>query len=205
METLALPVPGLSARLCALPLPLEVRAEYASWLPAKWQNAVEKRKAQAIGARWCAIAAARAVNVELTALPLDEAGCPIWPNGLVGSLSHCERKAVAVVSRTLKNLGVDVEELFDQSKVELLSDTVLTPQEKRSLSADSELARWQLSAIFSLKEAAYKALFPELRVFVDFHQLEVDPDQFHITHESGLRLQGYVSQQDGHVISVAYR
>ncbi len=205
METLVLPVAGVSARLCALPLPLEVRAEYARWLPDKWQNAVEKRKAQAIGARWCAVAAARGVSVELTALPLDEAGCPIWPAGLVGSLSHCESKAVAVVSTTLKNLGVDVEELFDQSKVELLSDTVLTPREKHSLSADADLARWQLTTIFSLKEAAYKALFPELRVFIDFHQLEVDLDQLHITHESGHRLQGHVSQQVGHVISVVYR
>jgi enterobactin synthetase component D len=205
METLVLPVTGLCARLCALPLPLEVRAEYASWLPAKWQHAVEKRKVQAIGARWCAAEAARALKMELTALPLDEAGCPIWPKGLVGSLSHSEKKAVAVVSTTLRNLGVDVEELFDQSKVDLLSDTVLTAKEKRSLSADAELARWQLSAIFSLKEAAYKALFPELRVFIEFHQLEVDLNQFHITHESGHRLQGLVSQQDGHVISIAYR
>ena len=200
-----LPVAGLSARLCVLPLPHEVRAEYASWLPLKWQLAVEKRKAQAIAARWCAAVAARALKIELTALPLDEAGCPVWPEGMVGSLSHSERKAVAVVSTTFQKLGVDVEELFDQSKVELLSDTVLTGKEKRSLSADAELARWQVSAIFSLKEAAYKALFPELRVFIDFHQLEVDLTQLQITHESGHRLLGHVSQQDGHVISIAYR
>jgi 4'-phosphopantetheinyl transferase EntD len=205
METLAIALAGVSARVCALPLSAQVQAEYASWLPAKWNNAVEKRKAQAIGARWCAAVAARALKIELTAVTLDEAGCPQWPVGLVGSLSHSDSKAVAVVSTTLRNLGVDVEELFDHRKVELLSDTVLTPDEKKRLSADAEQARWQLTTIFSLKEAAYKALFPELRVFIDFHQLEVDLAQFLITHESGLQLHGHVTQHDAHVISVVYR
>lgn len=204
MKTLALPIPGMSARSCELPLPEKVRTEFASWLPLKWQNAVEKRKAQSIGARWCAAQAALELGVKLSAVPLDDAGLPQWPAGLVGSLAHSDNLAVAVLSKTHSCLGVDVEELFDEKKVELLGDTILTKKEKQNLSSELMQLRWELTTIFSLKEAAYKALFPELRSFIDFPQLEVDLSQQLITHEGGRKLRTFVMQQGPHVISIAY-
>lgn len=129
---------------------------------------------------------------------------PLWPAGVIGSLAHSDTLAIAVLSRTQQYLGVDVEDLFDEKKVELLLDTVLTKNEKQNLSADVFQQRWQLTMIFSLKEAAYKALYPELKAFIDFHQFEVDLSLQLITYESGRVLRTYVSREDAHVISVVY-
>ena len=204
MKPLLLPLTGTSARSCELPLPPEVRREFDQWLPAKWLHAVEKRKTQSLGARWCAVEAARELGIALTELPLDAAGMPVWPAGVVGSLAHTDRLAVAVLSLAHRCIGVDVEELFDEKKLELLRDTILTPRELKNLATDRARQCWQLTAIFSLKEAAYKALFPELRVFIDFPQLEVDLTHHVVTHESGRVLKAFLEQDSSHVISVVY-
>jgi|GEM_PF-5897233 len=204
MRTLALPVPGLVARICELPLSDEVRAAYAEWLPVRWQNAVEKRKSQSIGARWCAAVAAEELGMKLSEVLLDEAGMPLWPAGVVGSLAHSDNQAVAVLSRTHRNLGVDVEDLFDEKKIELLRDTILTEREKNNLSTDLREQCWQMTSIFALKEAAYKALYPELRSFIDFPQLDVDLTRLEITHESGKVLRGLVLRETSYVISITY-
>lgn len=204
MKALLLPLAGTSARSCELPLPPEVRRAFDHWLPAKWSKAVEKRKAQSLGARWCAVEAARELGVTLSEIRLDDAGMPLWPAGMVGSLAHTDACAVAVLSLAHRCIGVDVEELFDEKKCELLRATILTARELRNLSTDPAQQCRELTAIFGLKEAAYKALFPELRVFIDFPQLDVDLTHLRVTHESGRVLEGHLVYEGINVISVAY-
>ena len=142
--------------------------------------------------------------MKLSEVLLDEAGMPLWPAGVVGSLAHSDNQAVAVLSRTHRNLGVDVEDLFDEKKIELLRDTILTEREKNNLSTDLREQCWQMTSIFALKEAAYKALYPELRSFIDFPQLDVDLTRLEITHESGKVLRGLVLRETSYVISITY-
>lgn len=204
MRALELSISGLSARVCELPLPKEVQERFASWLPLKWQSAVEKRKSQSLGARWCAQEAALGLGITLSQLPLDEAGAPQWPEGVVGSLAHSETLAVAVVSANHRCVGVDVEELFDEKKLLLLSDTILTSREKQSLSADVFERCWELTSIFGLKEAAYKALYPEFKTFIDFPELEVDLLTLQVSHQSGRKLKAHLVRGMDHVISIVY-
>jgi 4'-phosphopantetheinyl transferase EntD len=104
------------------------------------------------------------------ALPKGPTGAPIWPAGVVGSLAHDSRVAVAAVGlqRNVRALGIDVEPA-ESLPAELL-DLVATPRERSALSNDPCAAR----LLFVAKEAVYKALNPLDHTFLDHQDVEVD-------------------------------
>jgi 4'-phosphopantetheinyl transferase EntD len=117
---------------------------------------------------------ARALLAQLgyanAAIPKGEAGEPIWPAGISGSLAHDDRIAVAAVSlqRDFRAIGIDVEPAVPLAP-EML-ELIATPQELRRI-ADEPL-RGKL--LFAAKEAVYKAVYPLDRVFLEFRDIEVD-------------------------------
>ena len=110
---------------------------------------------------------------------------PLWPENIIGSISHSDNYcavAVAPVS-VLTSLGLDVEpyEGLDPE----VADVVLTERELASTAqSDRELVKAGCTAmgarahklIFSIKEAAYKCCYPQVRAFIDFKQCEVTLD-----------------------------
>jgi len=122
--------------------------------------------------------AARRVARELMAsmgladlpIPRSTFGAPIWPAGVVGSMAHDNRIAVAAVGlrRNLDAVGIDIEpvELLSQDMLELIA----TPRERRTI-ADNLLGT---KLLFAIKEAVYKAAYPLDNEFLDFHDIEVD-------------------------------
>jgi 4'-phosphopantetheinyl transferase EntD len=102
---------------------------------------------------------------------------PIWPTGVVGSISHKDDLCVVVVSRERdrSGLGVDVEQ--DQPPKPGLERMVCTPAERHWLEAvDSAEAGRRCRAIFAAKEAVYKAFFPRLREVWGFQDVELEID-----------------------------
>ena len=98
-------------------------------------------------------------------------GAPIWPAGVVGSMAHDDRIAVAVVGlrrRDLDAVGIDIEPAapLPPDMLELIA----TPRERRAI-ADNPLGA---KLLFAIKEAAYKATYPLDHEFLDFHDIEVD-------------------------------
>jgi 4'-phosphopantetheinyl transferase EntD len=104
------------------------------------------------------------------ALPRGVAGAPIWPTGIVGSLSHDARVAIAAVgrSRDVGAIGIDVEPA-ECLPSELL-DMVATPQERLKIGDDPYRGR----LLFVAKEAVYKAVYPLDRMFLEHHDVEID-------------------------------
>ena len=104
------------------------------------------------------------------AVPRGPSGEPIWPAGVTGSMAHDDTVAVAAVGaqRDLGTIGIDVDaaEPLPQEMLEL----VATPQELRGI-ADEPLHG---KLLFAAKEAVYKAVYPLDRVFLEFHDIEVD-------------------------------
>jgi 4'-phosphopantetheinyl transferase EntD len=97
-------------------------------------------------------------------------GAPIWPAGLIGSMAHDDRIAVAAVGlqRDFIGVGIDVE-----PAVPLPADVlalVATPRELRAIAGDP--LGGQL--LFAAKEAVYKAVHPLDHVFLEFHDIETD-------------------------------
>jgi 4'-phosphopantetheinyl transferase EntD len=106
-----------------------------------------------------------------TALPKSTSGAPIWPQGIVGSLAHDSRFAIAAVGRRhdVAALGIDIEPA-ESLPFEL--DLIATPRERLSISSYRHIGR----LLFSAKEAVYKAVHPLDNVFLEHHDVEIDFD-----------------------------
>ncbi len=103
-------------------------------------------------------------------VPRAASGAPVWPAGVVGSLAHDARVAVAVVAmlRDIRALGIDVEPA-ERLPPELLH-LVATPDERLNMGDDPFYGR----LLFAAKEAVYKAVYPLDQTFLDHHDVHVD-------------------------------
>jgi len=104
------------------------------------------------------------------ALPKAASGAPIWPAGIVGSLAHDSRLAVAAVAsrRDVRALGIDVEPA--ESLPADLLDLVATPEERLRLGDEPYAGR----LLFVAKEAVYKAVHPLDHNFLDHQDIQID-------------------------------
>ena len=131
-------------------------------------RAVPKRRNEYATARWLAHHAlcilGRPVN-DLLSGPSRE---PLWPAGTIGSIAHSDCQAAVVVSRDQQLLGVDIDLEQRDRLDEKLIPKILTRREC------DELGAVDPTLLFSAKEAVYKLLFPIVREYVGFHDVEVD-------------------------------
>jgi 4'-phosphopantetheinyl transferase EntD len=131
--------------------------------------AIERRRSS--GAARC-VARELMNSMGFAGLPiLRSTSCaPIWPAGVVGSMAHDDRIAVAAVGlrRDLDAVGIDIEPAgpLPPDMLELIA----TPKERRSI-ADNPL--WG-KLLFSIKEAVYKAAYLLDHEFLDFYDIEVN-------------------------------
>ena len=124
--------------------------------------------------------AARAAMVKLglppVPLPRGNHGEPVWPAGVVGSISHTREICGCVVALAGEHpsIGMDIEEI--ERVTPLVSRRVMTAKEQARLEALTyrELQE-RLALTFSAKEAYFKFQYPLTRRFVGFLQVELEP------------------------------
>ncbi len=160
--------------LCvALRIPEDARAMFES-LPVEERVIAasfgEKRRRTFAAGRTVLRHALHQLGVDLSKpLLRDDRGAPVLPDGMLGSLSHKETIACALVAKALPRLhiGVDTERL-GAVKAEHAS-LVLTNAEKKRITTprDRTLA-------LSLKESLYKALDPFVHRYVGFKEVAVE-------------------------------
>jgi 4'-phosphopantetheinyl transferase EntD len=140
------------------------------WPGEAMPHAVPHRLAEFRAGRLAARRAMQHLAVAPCAIPIGDDRAPIWPAGLVGSISHCDGACMAVVSRAgiWRGLGLDIEP--DRALQPELWPTVLRPEEMRFCQANPDAAL----AIFVAKEAAYKAQYPRSLTLFDFQTLRID-------------------------------
>lgn len=144
-------------------------AAFAARLPVALQNAVPRRRNEFLAGRYCAVRAlARAGCMDAAWPARRDDGLPAWPAGWLGSISHTADGALAAVARcsACTALGVDVERIMSANQVEAVRSLVAMPGELERLTGLTPAQA--LTLLFSAKEALYKALYPQLRRFVDF-------------------------------------
>lgn len=135
------------------------------------KNALDKRRSEFAAGRYCARTALETAGTTNQAILKAQSGCPIWPDGFVGSISHTDRFATALIAPTVHyaGLGIDIE--HNSALKSELHSFVLTPLEKNKLLTQPTVKntpRCKLS--FVIKETIYKAVFPFVRCFFDFQQ-----------------------------------
>ncbi|MCQ0025028.1 4'-phosphopantetheinyl transferase superfamily protein [Streptomyces somaliensis DSM 40738] len=138
-------------------------------------RAVDKRRREFTTARWCARRALAGLGVGPVPVPRGERGAPVWPDRIVGSLTHCQGYRAAAVARDadLRSLGIDAEDHLP------LPDGVLglvaSEAERAHLAALARLhpgVHWD-RLLFSAKESVYKAWFPLTRRWLGHEEAEL--------------------------------
>ncbi|CAI2936464.1 4'-phosphopantetheinyl transferase family protein [Aminobacter niigataensis] len=141
-------------------------------------RATESRRREFAAGRSLARQAMASLGVPQAAIPAASDRAPVWPAGIVGSISHCSGWCVAAVARESQDcsaLGIDVEPATPL-ETDLL-DTICDDDELRWLARQAEPGRGLLAkAIFSAKESVYKAQYPLSRQIIDFHAVSVALD-----------------------------
>jgi enterobactin synthetase component D len=137
---------------------------------------VAKRQTEFLAGRLCA----RQALQQLTGTPAVPAvgadRAPCWPAGVVGSISHGDGWAAALVATQAdwRGLGLDIERLMSTERAARLQASILTPAELARL-AEYPAAQqaWLVSLTFSLKESLFKALYPLVQQQFYFQDAEL--------------------------------
>jgi 4'-phosphopantetheinyl transferase EntD len=131
---------------------------------------VAARKLEYAHGRTCARAALQLLEVKASAIPTGENREPLWPAGIVGSISHTSTAAAAVAANEtrLAGLGLDMEtaEPLSADLVEMIC------RRDEDITGDG----MQAKLLFSIKEAIYKCIYPGIQAFVDFQEMKVTLD-----------------------------
>ncbi len=138
-------------------------------------KAVPKRRAEFSCGRVFARSAMKSFGAGDDALLTGKDGVPIWPPGLVGSISHTHRYCAVAVARKaqIAAIGIDVEEAqrFPSDLARYVLSARETEANLHQLLDQQRLER--MAIIFSAKESFYKCLFPLGGAPLAFHNVEI--------------------------------
>jgi enterobactin synthetase component D len=166
-------IQGVQAFGATLPMNSQLENSFSNWLPAEMKNVALVRKQEYIAGRFCAFQAAKMAGFDLTELPTAVTREPVWPLGVIGSITHSRQMAISCVSLSNKfsSLGIDAEELMKSSLGTEVENTIASVEELALVKKDE--SQKGITVLFSAKEALYKALFPLARTFIDFKEVKL--------------------------------
>ena len=171
-------------------------------------RAVVSRKHAYSTGRYLAKRALGELGVSVSSIPTHPSRRPVWPHGVVGSITHSRRYAIAVLclGTAIAGVGVDLE--LAGRVTGKIAETTMTESERAASATDWPPSPY--TANFSAKEAVFKAVNPIIGLMVGFQEVEVrwleaewgfraeyvGPDRQNAVLDAG---RGAVFAFDGHV------
>jgi 4'-phosphopantetheinyl transferase EntD len=151
---------------------------------------VDARRREFTSARTCARRALARLGLSSVPILPGPNREPLWPGGVVGSITHCAGYCAAAVASNsvLSTLGIDAE--VHDALPEEVRNVVLLEEERcwlRTRRTDS--IHWD-RVLFSAKESLYKAWFPMTGRWLDFTEALVTVDLSQGTLHAELCLPG---------------
>ena len=166
------PFPG-----CALAVRRQSQLDSSALLPEEASllsgKAVQKRRTEFALGRAAAREALAGLGFPEPLPVLRGAGRePRWPEGVVGSITHCGELAIAVAAKQegVKSIGIDLEDV--ERITEEIVDVVANAAERRWVFGGED-SKTRLAMLFSAKESVYKTIYPLEHRFFDFHAVEL--------------------------------
>jgi enterobactin synthetase component D len=155
----------------ALPLSAEARSR----LPQALRHATQKRQREFLAGRWCAKQALQGLGAGSTHVAMAEDRAPIWPDGVVGSITHTgDFAAVAVAwAADIAGLGIDSEHIIDASAAGDIAEICMVNEATLFKPAHGRSFCEFCTFVFSAKEAVFKCLFPLTRKFLEFSDVRI--------------------------------
>lgn len=141
---------------------------------------------------------------------------PMWPQGIVGSISHSRTYAAAAVARRsdgLRAIGLDIEEATPLAG-DLVAEVCVTAERLWLATQPAHRQGQFAKAIFCAKEAAYKCQYPLSRCLFGFDalQIELSADLSRFTalfladarpFAAGDIIEGRLWMADGHYVALS--
>ncbi len=166
---------GLAWHSCEVPSPeaQSLRPQFDR-LMTRW---VPKRQHEFLAGRWCVQQCYAHLGIAANLPGINRDRSPAWPDGVRGSISHCDTLALAVVARDtdVSLVGVDVESIAAMAQADRALDSSIAHQAEiirlKNFGCDHEQA---MTLLFSAKESLYKALYPKVGRYFDYLDAEVD-------------------------------
>lgn len=138
-------------------------------------RAFASRRAEFTTGRYCARTALARLGVASAAIPRGKRGEPVWPENVVGSITHSGSYRAAAVARAtdLASIGIDAEP--NKPLPDGVLERISLPGERArlgALSAVNPAVGWD-RLLFSAKESVYKAWYPLVGSMLAFGSADV--------------------------------
>jgi 4'-phosphopantetheinyl transferase EntD len=169
----ALLPPGVASAVRDPGEPIELHPEEAPFVA----RAVEKRQREFASGRACARLAMAELGLPPHAIPSGPRREPLWPTGVVGSVTHTAGFCAAAVSRRAAYAGIGIDAEPDGPLAEAVAARVCVPDELERASALGLDPATLAHVLFSAKEAVYKCQFPESGTYLGFHDVRLELDE----------------------------
>jgi 4'-phosphopantetheinyl transferase EntD len=142
---------------------------------ARVARAVPKRRREYATVRVCARTALSRLGYAPAPLLSTKRGAPLWPAGVVGSMTHCDGYRAAAVARgtTAASIGIDAEPNGPLPAGVL--DQIALPAERDrlgGLAARHPSTHWD-RLLFSAKESVFKTWYPLTGRELDFCEADL--------------------------------
>ncbi|WP_420167318.1 4'-phosphopantetheinyl transferase family protein [Streptomyces violaceoruber] len=143
-------------------------------------RSVAKRRNDFATARACARRAMAGLGLPPVAVLHGHRGKPLWPEGIVGSLTHCHGYRAAALAREqdVLSLGIDAEP--HAPLPEGVRELVTLPAERERIGPQAEEGSGALHwdrVLFSAKESVFKTWYPVTGVELDFVEADLTMQQ----------------------------
>jgi enterobactin synthetase component D len=119
--------------------------------------------------RTCARRALAAIGLAPRPIPVGEGRRPLWPEGVVGSITHAGGWAVAVVGRSGRFVGLGVDIELDGAVGDEELSVLATAAERRRLEAHAEadVRATTATVVHGAKECVHKVVHPATGVALE--------------------------------------
>lgn len=138
-------------------------------------RAADERRREFTTVRSCARTALAKLGLPPAPILRGKDGAPIWPAGVVGSMTHCRdyRAAVVALASAICSVGVDAEP--NEPLPPDVIDVVAHDHERAWISclqATRPEVSWD-TLLFSAKESVFKTWYPLNCRWLDFNQISI--------------------------------
>lgn len=136
---------------------------------ARWTR---RRQSEFLAGRSAARVALMATFGQSPDVPIGPMREPVWPGGVVGSITHGSTLAAAVVAPLthVSGIGIDVEQVIGTDALAAVAAMVVNDDERAFLasSAPGLAESVLLTIVFSAKESLFKAVFHVVQRWFEF-------------------------------------
>ena len=141
-------------------------------------HSVPRRRLEFATGRDCARRAMAALRHAKASIPRVQDRAPIWPDDLVGSITHTDDWTAAAVARRDQGfvaIGIDLEPA--EALPSDLWASICAPEEQAKLTVIRGMTPGLAARlVFCMKEAAFKCQYPLSRAMLEFADLVIDVD-----------------------------